>query len=156
MSKYATIKKFNIANGPGIRTAIFFSGCNFHCKECFNPELWDPEYGTLFTYDTLMEIFDSVDNDHIVGLSILGGEPLSDFNLETVTFLCKEFKKEFPNKTIWLWSGFTIEKLNSKQKEILEYIDVLVDGQFEINKRDYNLMYRGSSNQRVLYKGKDF
>ena len=155
MSYYAKIKKFNIANGEGVRTAIFFSGCDFHCKECFNPELWNPTFGQPYTSNTQEEIFNSI-NEHIAGLSILGGEPLSQYNIKTVIELCKNFKQRFPDKTIWLWSGYCLENLAAEQRPILQYIDVLVDGQFMQTMKKPNLKFRGSTNQRILYKGVNF
>lgn len=155
MSNYATIKKYNIANGPGVRVAVFFSGCRHYCKGCFNQELWDCNYGSTYTEETQKEILDSI-NEHIAGLSILGGEPLLEENQDAVLNLCKEFKTRYPHKTIWLWTGFTLEDLDQKQLNILHYVDVLIDGKFEQDKYDYDLEWRGSSNQRILKKNIDF
>ena len=152
MAKIAKIKRYCISNGEGLRTAVFFSGCPFHCKGCFNKELWDYNYGIEFTQKIKEEIFSSID-DHISGISILGGEPLCKENYDTVLNLCKDFKAAFPNKTIWLWTGYTLDAVHA---EILNYIDVLIDGQFIQEKYDYNLKWRGSSNQRILRKRFDF
>ena len=153
MSNIAKIKRYCISNGEGLRTAIFFSGCDFHCPGCFNYELQDPNYGKKYSSEIEKEIFNTI-NEHIAGISILGGEPLSKYNLETVTQLCSNFKEKFPNKTIWLWTGYTIEEI--KTLPILNYIDVLIDGQFKQDEYEYGLLWRGSRNQRILKKGIDF
>ena len=153
MSNIAKIKQYCISNGEGLRTAIFFSGCDFHCPGCFNYELQDPNYGKKYSSEIEKEIFNTI-NEHIASISILGGEPLSKYNLETVTQLCSNFKEKFPNKTIWLWTGYTIEEI--KTLPILNYIDVLIDGQFKQDEYEYGLLWRGSRNQRILKKGIDF
>ena len=153
MSNIAKIKRYCISNGEGLRTAIFFSGCDFHCPGCFNYELQNPNYGKKYSSEIEKEIFNTI-NEHIAGISILGGEPLSKYNLETVTQLCSNFKEKFPNKTIWLWTGYTIEEI--KTLPILNYIDVLIDGQFKQDEYEYGLLWRGSRNQRILKKGIDF
>lgn len=153
MSNIAKIKQYCISNGEGLRTAIFFSGCDFHCLGCFNYELQNPNYGKKYSSEIEKEIFNTI-NEHIAGISILGGEPLSKYNLETVTQLCSNFKEKFPNKTIWLWTGYTIEEI--KTLPILNYIDVLIDGQFKQDEYEYGLLWRGSRNQRILKKGIDF
>ena len=156
MSNYSKIKTYDIANGPGIRTSIFFSGCPHHCPECFNEELWNPNCGQKYSNITTTEEIYKTINNHIEGISILGGEPLADYNLRNVEFLCYEFKEKFPNKTIWLWTGYTIEELEEKAREnkflsnILLTIDILVDGRFEKDKKDLTLKWKGSSNQRVI------
>ena len=131
MANIAKIKKYCISNGEGLRTAIFFSGCDFHCKGCFNYKLQNPNYGEEYTETKEQEIFNSI-NEHISGISILGGEPLSQYNLNTVTKLCVNFKENFPNKTIWLWTGYTLEDI--KELSILKYIDILIDVQFKQDK----------------------
>lgn len=153
MANIAKIKKYCISNGEGLRTAIFFSGCDFHCKGCFNYKLQNPNYGEEYTETKEQEIFNSI-NEHISGISILGGEPLSQYNLNTVTKLCVNFKENFPNKTIWLWTGFVLEDI--KNLPILEYVDILIDGQFKQDEYEYGLSWRGSRNQRILKKGIDF
>jgi anaerobic ribonucleoside-triphosphate reductase activating protein len=153
MANIAKIKKYCISNGEGLRTAIFFSGCDFHCKGCFNYKLQNPNYGEEYTETKEQEIFNSI-NEHISGISILGGEPLSQYNLNTVTKLCVNFKKNFPDKTIWLWTGFVLEDI--KNLPILEYVDILIDGQFKQDEYEYGLSWRGSRNQRILKKGIDF
>ena len=146
--KYNVIRKMDISNGPGIRVSIFMQGCSFHCKNCFNPETWDFENGKDFTDETIETVLELCEKDHIVGLSILGGEPMHPKNIEGTTKLAKKFKEKFPNKTIWTWSGFPFESL--KNKDVLKYIDVLVDGQYIDELHDFRLKFRGSSNQRII------
>ena len=147
--RYNKIRKMDISNGPGVRVSIFFQGCAFHCKNCFNPETWDFNKGEEFTDETIEHILDLCDNDYIVGLSMLGGEPMHPTNLPGTTKLAKAFKERFPNKSLWSWSGFTYEDYVSKQ-EVINYLDVLVDGQFVDELRDPKLKYAGSSNQRAI------
>ena len=146
---YNKIRKMDISNGPGVRVSLFLQGCAFHCKNCFNPETWDFDEGKEFTDEVVEHILDLCDKDHIQGLSILGGEPLHPKNIEGTTRLAKAFKERFPNKTIWVWSGFLYEDYVSKQ-DIINYIDVLVDGQYEDDLHDFTLKFRGSSNQRLI------
>jgi len=152
--KYANIKKHDIANGPGIRVSLYVSGCNHHCKGCFNKEAWDFNYGNNFTTKTINEILDALKPNYIQGISILGGEPMEKLNQPSVLNLIKEIKNNFSNKNIWLYSGFTYEEIikmtNNEAKEILENIDVLVDGKFIIDLYDPSLFFRGSSNQRII------
>ncbi len=147
--RYNKIRKVDISNGPGVRVSIFFQGCAFHCKGCFNEETWDFNGGKEFTDDTIKEVLDLCDKDHVKGLSILGGEPMNPKNIEGTTKLAAAFKERYPNKTIWMWSGYTFEDYLSKQ-DVMKYIDVVVDGQFEIDKKDPRLRFKGSSNQRVI------
>lgn len=151
MSRYAKIKKFDIANGSGIRTSIYFSGCPIHCKGCFNQELWNPNYGKEYTEETYQEIKNSM-NEHIAGLSILGGEPLSDYNIDTVIELCKRFREDFPNKNIWLWTGYEIDKLSQKQEYAFTLVDVVTVGPFIEELKDLSLSWAGSSNQTTFIK----
>lgn len=152
--KYATIKKHDIANGPGVRVSLFVSGCNHHCKGCFNEEAWDFNFGNNFTEETEVEILDALDKDYICGLSLLGGEPFELVNQQGLLPLLKKVKEKYPKKTIWAYSGFTYEELLKMKyvetKEILELIDVLVDGKFDEELKDPLLYFRGSSNQRVI------
>ncbi len=147
--RYYKIRKLDVANGQGLRVSIFMQGCSFHCKNCFNPETHDFEGGKEFTDDTIKTVLDLCDRDHIAGLSILGGEPMHPKNIEGTTKLAKEFKKRFPNKTIWVWTGFLMDR-DLMDKEVLKYIDVLVDGQYVDELRHPNLKWKGSSNQRVI------
>ena len=150
--KYAKIRKMDISNGEGVRVSLFVQGCSFHCKNCFNPETWNFDGGKFFTDIEKEKIIKLVNKDYIAGLSILGGEPLHPNNIEAVSDVCKNLKKIYPNKTIWLWTGFKYEDILKRENNcnILNYIDVLVDGQFEENKKDLTLKWKGSSNQRVI------
>ena len=146
--RYNLIRKMDISNGPGVRVSIFMQGCHFHCKNCFNSETWDFEGGKEFTDDIINKVLDLSNKDHIVGLSILGGEPMHPVNIEGTTKLAKAFKEKYPNKNIWVWSGFRYEDL--KGKDVFKYIDVLVDGQYVDELHNPTLKWRGSSNQRVI------
>ena len=139
----------DISNGPGVRVSIFMQGCAFNCKNCFNPETHDFNGGKEFTDDTIERILELCDQEYIAGLSILGGEPMHPKNIEGTTKLAKAFKEKFPNKTIWSWSGFLFDR-DLKDKEVMKYIDVLVDGQYKDELHDFRLEWRGSSNQRVI------
>lgn len=147
--KYNKIRKMDISDGPGVRVSIFMQGCAFNCKNCFNPETHDFEKGEEFTDETMEKVLNLCDKDHIAGLSILGGEPMHPKNIEGTTKLAREFKKKFPNKTLWAWSGFNFEN-NLKDKEVMKYIDVLVDGQYIDEQSNPSLKYKGSENQRVI------
>ena len=147
--RYNKIRKMDIADGPGVRVSIFMQGCAFNCKNCFNPETHDFKKGEEFTEDTIQKVLNLCDKDHIAGLSILGGEPMHPKNIEGTTKLAKEFKEKFPNKTVWAWTGFNFEN-NLKDKEVMKYIDVLVDGQYVDEKRNPTIQWRGSENQRVI------
>ena len=146
--RYSKIRKMDIANGEGVRVSIFFQGCAFHCDECFNPETWDFNGGLEFTDEVINHILDLASPNHISGLSILGGEPMHPKNIEGTTKLAKDFKEKYQDKTIWCWTGFKYEDI--KDKEVFNYIDVLIDGQFQKDKFDSTLKWRGSSNQRVI------
>ena len=146
--RYNKIRKMDISNGEGVRVSVFFQGCSFHCKNCFNPETWDFKAGKEFSDDTISHILDLADNEYINGLSILGGEAMHPFNIKGSTKLAKSFKEKFPNKNIWAWTGFLFEDL--KDKEIINYLDVLIDGQYVDELNDPTLKWCGSSNQRVI------
>ncbi len=146
--KYNKIRKMDIANGPGVRVSIFLQGCTFHCENCFNPETWDFDDGLDFDDKVIDEIMELCSKKQIVGLSILGGEPLHKNNIKGTIKLAKRFKEEYPDKNIWLWSGFLFDQVIDK--DIFKYIDVMVDGQFNNSLRNPNLKWRGSSNQRVI------
>lgn len=145
---YGAIKNLDIANGPGIRVSLFVSGCRNHCKGCFQPETWDFKYGKEFDDDAFYSLIEMLRSEHIAGLSILGGDPFEPENLVTVTNLCKMVKDIFPNKNIWVWTGYLWEDI--KDANIFKYIDVLVDGRFEEKLKDLSLAFRGSSNQRII------
>ena len=147
--RYNKIRKMDISNGPGVRVSIFFQGCAFHCPGCFNAETWDFAGGKEFSDETIEHVLDLCGKEHISGLSILGGEPMHPMNIAGTTRLCKAFKEKFPDKTIWAWSGYLFDEY-VKNQEVINYIDVLVDGQFQIDKSSPLLKYKGSSNQRVI------
>ena len=147
--RYNLIRKMDISNGPGVRVSIFMQGCAFHCKNCFNPNTWDFNAGQEFNQNTIDEVLDLCKEGHIKGLSILGGEPMHPNNIEGTTKLAKAFKEKYPDKSIWAWSGFKFDE-DLKDKEVMNYIDVLVDGQYKDELHDFTLKWRGSSNQRVI------
>lgn len=165
MANYLKIKPFSIENGEGIRTSIFFSGCDKHCKGCFNPETWDFNAGKEFTWGVYKDLIKPTINEHISGISILGGEPFHPKNIIGTSLLVSWFKQDFPNKTIWCWSGYRFEDIISTKmyigkgvninapfalNVILFGIDVLIDGEFIEEERDLTLKWRGSKNQRVI------
>jgi len=154
---YATIKNCDIANGPGVRVSLFVSGCTHHCKGCFNEVAWDFEYGEPFTQATIDSILEMLKPDYIKGITILGGEPFEPQNQGAVAELLREMKKQYPAKSIWAYSGYLFEKINSGTlgdcavtQELLSYLDVLVDGPFIEEKKNLNLRFRGSENQRLI------
>ena len=145
---YGRINKTDIANGPGVRVSLFVSGCRNRCKGCFNPETWSFNYGKEFTINNLVEIDKALEPDYIDGLTILGGDPFEPENIETVTAICKTLAVEHRLKTIWIYTGYKYEDL--KDLEIMDYIDVLVDGPYIESLKDISLQFRGSSNQRII------
>lgn len=148
--RYAQIRKMDIQNGPGVRVSVFIQGCPFHCDGCFNPESWDYQGGNPYTVEEHKHILELCKEDYIVGLSVLGGEPLSSQNYESLIMLLYDFKQLYPEKSVWLWTGNLYENLSKEQLEMIENVDVLVDGPFIKELKDLNLKYRGSSNQRVI------
>lgn len=155
--RYSDIKECDIANGVGNRVSIFVSGCSIHCDGCFNRNAQDFNFGIEFTEDTVATILNMLKPDYIRGLSVLGGEPLDPKNIPEVLDLIRTVRATYPDKNIWLYSGYTFEKLlkgcvstHHLIKELLEYIDVLVDGQFMKDLKDPSLKFRGSSNQRII------
>lgn len=146
--KYAEIKMYDIANGPGCRVSLFVSGCRRHCKGCFNEVAQSFDYGTDFTIETQLELLRKLSDEHIAGLSILGGEPFEPENRQDILELCRDAKSLYPTKDIWVWTGYLWENL--KDLPVMNYIDVLIDGPFEIEHKDLGLFYRGSFNQRVI------
>lgn len=155
---YADIKQYDVANGPGVRVSLFVSGCTHHCRECFNPETWDFQYGKPFTQETIGDILGYLEPDYIKGLTLLGGEPFEHINQQGLLPLVKAVRKQYPEKNIWCFTGYDFEKdiigrmLSEweETKELLRGIDVLVDGEFMIDKKDLNLVFKGSSNQRTI------
>ncbi len=146
--RYNLIRKMDIADGPGVRVSIFMQGCQFHCKNCFNPETWDFNGGKEFNDEVIEKVLQLCKKDHIKGLSILGGEPMNPINREGTTRLAKKFKENFPDKNLWMWTGFKYEDL--KDEEVFKYVDVLVDGQYKDELHDPTLKWKGSANQRVI------
>ncbi len=149
---YAALKKFDIANGPGVRVSLFVSGCRHHCKNCFNREAWDFDFGRPFTGNTEKEILTELDKSYITGLSLLGGEPFEPENRQDLTSLLKKAKEKHPLKPVWCYTGFEFERLSEEKTacEMLSYIDVLVDGKFIEELKGADLIFRGSSNQRII------
>lgn len=155
---YASIKIMDVANGPGIRMSLFVSGCTHYCKNCFNREAWDFNYGKPFTQNEIDYIIDYVRGKHIAGLTILGGEPLEHVNQQGLLPLLRQLREKCPEKSIWCFTGYDFEKdvlgrmINEydETKELLSYIDVLVDGEFVEELKDLSLRFKGSSNQRTI------
>ncbi len=156
---YGEIKTTDIANGVGIRTSLFVSGCTHHCKGCFNEDTWDFCYGKPFTKEVEDEIIETLRPVYVTGLTILGGEPMEVVNQKALRPFIERVKKEFPNKTIWIYSGYLWEELNDEKNKrchsedteaILSMIDVLVDGEFVLDLKNISLKFRGSSNQRII------
>ena len=135
-------------NGDGLRVVLWVSGCTHCCKECHNPITWDPNSGILFDEAAKMEIFAELEKDYISGVTFSGGDPLHINNTFEITELAKEMKEKYPGKTIWLYTGSVWEEI--QHLDIVKYIDILVDGEFELEKFDANLHWRGSANQRVI------
>ena len=146
--RYNTIRQLDIANGPGVRVSIFVQGCTFNCPGCFNTVARDFDGGKEFTDQTMDLLIELVKPDHISGISILGGEPLHPRNRSAVLTLVRKFKEVYPEKTVWLWTGYLIEDVFEDLVDT--EIDVIVDGRFVEDLKDMRLRYRGSSNQRVI------
>ena len=158
--KYAAIKSCDIANGPGVRVSLFVSGCRHHCKDCFNPETWDFAYGQPFDEAVMEHILALMAPDYIRGITYLGGEPFEPENQAPLLAFLRRFRTALPGKTVWCYTGFTLEELLGKSgecractphtRELLGLIDILVDGRYEEELADITLAFRGSKNQRVL------
>lgn len=149
--RYADIKKFDINNGPGVRVSLWVTGCEFRCVGCHNKSIQNRNEGELFTEATLERLFELMDEDIPKELSILGGEPLTPYNRKDVINVCRRVKEKFPERKIWLWTGYSFGYIKKAIPELLKYVDVIVDGLFVEELYDENLMYRGSSNQRIVY-----
>ncbi|WP_026524484.1 anaerobic ribonucleoside-triphosphate reductase activating protein [Butyrivibrio sp. MB2005] len=156
---YGEIKTTDIANGVGVRTSLFVSGCTHHCKGCFNEETWDFNFGKPFTKEVEDEIIESLRPVYVTGLTILGGEPMEVVNQKALRPFIERIKKELPGKTIWVYSGYVWEELTDVNNSrchgddtdaILSMIDVLVDGEFKLDLKNISLKFRGSSNQRII------
>lgn len=155
---YATVKNYDIANGTGVRVSVFVSGCTHRCQGCFNEEAWDFGYGEPFTDEVQEEIIRYLEPDYIKGLSILGGEPFEHSNQQGLLPFLRRVKQLYPTKSIWCYTGYIFEKDILERmceewqetREILSYIDILVDGPFIEEQKDWSLKFRGSSNQRII------
>ena len=155
---YATIKNRDIANGPGVRVSLFVSGCTHHCKGCFNAVAWDFDYGQPFTEQTMDSIQEMLEPSFVKGITLLGGEPFEPQNQPDLVQLLRKIKAKYPEKSVWAFSGYLFDQdilpgtLGDPAitREFLSYVDVLVDGRFEEDKRDLTLRFRGSSNQRLI------
>ena len=148
--KYAQIREIDITNGSGIGVALFTQGCPYHCKNCFNPETWDFNKGMVWTKEIENKIIELLKPEYITRLTILGGEPLIERNIEPLTALLKRVKGTYPDKQVWLYTGGDFEVLEGLYEEIFQYIDILIDGRYVDDLRDYKLKWRGSSNQRII------
>lgn len=148
----ADLKVCDIADGYGVRVGLYVSGCSRHCFGCHNPEAQDFKYGNPYTKETQNEILELVGRPYCAGLSLLGGEPMEVENRKLVISLCKEVKGKYPDKDIWMWTGYKYEELlaDDTAKDIFNYIDYVVDGPFVEEKKDLSLRFCGSSNQRIL------
>ena len=155
---YGEIKNCDIANGEGVRVTLFVSGCTNHCKNCFQPQTWDFDYGKPFTEETEAELFRLLAPRYIRGLTLLGGEPFEPENQRALLPFLRKLRRELPEKTVWAFTGFTWEELHTEGShprcevtdELLSLIDVLVDGRYVEERKDIGLRFRGSSNQRLL------
>ena len=149
---YEKIDKCSVSNGLGVRTVLWVSGCNIHCRNCHNPQTWDFNSGIPFTEDTMQEILYDLSKPYIKGLTLSGGHPLDPHNAPKVLEIVKRVKMVFPNKDIWIYSGYEWEDIikDKTLREILKYTDVLVDGAYVDELRDISLAFRGSSNQRII------
>lgn len=155
---YATIKPNDVANGPGVRVSLFVSGCTHRCKNCFNSEAWDFNYGEPFTQNTMDEILNALNHDYIAGFSLLGGEPFEPQNQKVLCEVLEKIKSAYPEKTVWCYSGYSYDKdlLSGRlcdysiTERMLNCIDFLVDGEFVEEKKDITLRFKGSSNQRII------
>lgn len=156
---YGAIKKFDVANGIGVRTVLFVSGCTNRCEGCFQPETWDFNYGKPFTKETEDEIIQSCEPSYVAGITVLGGEPFEPSNQRALVPFLERFRKECPDKTVWCFSGFTLDKellvdgshpRCEVTDKMLSMIDVLVDGRFVLSLRNLCLRFRGSENQRII------
>ena len=145
---YLEILNCSIADGEGVRVVLFVAGCSHHCKGCQNQIGWNENSGKEFTEETKEKLFDLLDKDYIDGITFSGGDPLYCSNYDVILKLCLEIKQKFPNKTIWLYTGYTFEEI--QRLDIIKYIDVLVDGKYVEELKDITLPFRGSSNQRII------
>lgn len=146
--RYHNITTADMLNGDGLRTVLWVSGCNHHCPQCQNPQTWDASCGLVFEQSALKELMASLSQDWCDGLTLSGGDPLYPDNRASINEICKCVKDKFPKKTIWCYTGYLWEEI--KDLRLLRYIDVLVDGEFDVSKADVNYNWAGSTNQRVI------
>lgn len=155
---YADIKRCDVANGEGVRVSLFVSGCTHHCKECFNKEAWDFDYGKPFTDQEIELILEYLKPDYVAGLSLLGGEPMEPSNQEGLLPLLRRVHELYPEKNVWCYSGYLfdrdiVERMSKESeitRELLSYIDILVDGEFIQEQKNLKVNFRGSDNQRII------
>ena len=155
---YVDIKYCDVANGEGVRVSLFVSGCTHHCKECFNKEAWDFHYGNPFTQKEIDRILEYLKPNYIAGLSLLGGEPMEPVNQEGILPLLRVVKQTYPEKNIWCYTGYLFDKdvldkmckESEVTKEIVSYLDIVVDGEFMIDRKNLKINFRGSDNQRII------
>lgn len=154
---YGNIKPFSVENGPGVRVSLFISGCTHKCQGCFSADTWNFKYGQLFTEETEREVLNMLAPDYIAGITLLGGDPTEPVNQKGLLPLLQKIKKKFPQKDIWVYSGYVYEDFATggrayceATEEFLSYCDVMVDGPFVLSKRNLMLSYRGSENQRII------
>ena len=146
--RYHNITRDDMRNGDGLRVVLWVAGCSHHCQGCQNPVTWDPDGGLPFTDKEREEIISELEKDYVSGITFSGGDPLYPANREEVTALARIIKRDFPDKTIWLYTGYLWEEVETL--EITRYLDVLVDGKFQLKNKDVNLHWVGSGNQRVI------
>lgn len=155
---YADIKQYDVANGIGVRVSVFVSGCTHHCKGCFNAETWDFDFGSPFTEKEIQRVIEYLKPNYVAGLSLLGGEPFEPSNQEGLVPLLRAVKETYPEKNIWCYTGYLFDeqilgnmcKESELTCEMISYIDILVDGRFEMEKKNLKLRFRGSENQRII------
>ncbi len=155
---YADIKQYDVANGKGIRVSVFVSGCTHHCKECFNKEAWDFNYGKPFTEKELEQVIEYMKPGYVAGLSLLGGEPLEPVNQEGLLPLLRRVHETYPEKNVWCYTGYlfdkdVLEKMCKESevtRELISYIDIMVDGEFILERKNLKVNFRGSDNQRII------
>lgn len=146
--RYHNITKDDMRNGDGLRVVLWVAGCSHCCKECQNPITWDPDGGLLFDENAKQEIFDQLDKSYISGITFSGGDPLHHANVSDIKELSKEIHEKYPNKTQWLYTGYSWEEIY--ENPVIDYLDIVVDGEFKIELKDNTLLWKGSSNQRVI------
>lgn len=149
---YAAIKKYDIADGEGVRVSLFVSGCTHHCRGCFQPETWSFDYGKPFDETVEDDIIEALEPDYIAGLTLLGGEPMESENAQRLYPFVKRVREAYPSKNVWCYSGYLFEELMKREecRKLLELVDVLVDGEFVEEQKNISLQFRGSENQRII------